>query len=448
MPASLIVEQVSVDLAVEKRIANLPWQVGGTGQFTILVSNNGPSSVAAGTQITITDSIPTGMTYTGFSGQGWNCMPQPPASGPVTVTCTYTLTSNLSANQTLPFLSLTVQPTAPGGFENCVAVEAPVSDPNPANNQKCREGEIIDGAGTEVCIVKFEDFDGDGQRDPNEQGLGGWVFQVNPSNISPAPPLTTGSNGQICFKVISPGTYTITEQVQPGWTPTTPNPQTFTVQAGQSITVLFGNKKQCVQPPSGLIEWWPLDETSGTVVNNLIPHPISGHGPDLHNGTSNPGAIGGTGPAPIAGMVGGALQFDGTDDFIEVSDGAGTLSHGNPTSNFTIDAWVKVNPGDASGVRPIVDKRFDFPDSQNPNVHTRGYAFYLYNGRLGFQIADDIAGLSQMCDAGPPFTANCTNYVSTGPNIADGQWHHVAVTVQRTGTPEIRLYVDGNVVLT
>ncbi|MCX8103871.1 MAG: LamG domain-containing protein, partial [Candidatus Bipolaricaulota bacterium] len=204
----------------------------------------------------------------------------------------------------------------------------------------------------------------------------------------------------------------------------------------------------CIQPPAGLQEWWPLDETSGTAVNNLIPHPIPGHGPDPHNGTSNPGAIGGTGPAPIAGMVGGALQFDGTDDFIEVSDGAGTLSHGNPTSNFTIDAWVKVNPGDASGVRPIVDKRFDFPDSQNPNVHTRGYAFYLFNGQLGFQIADDIAGLSQICDGGPPFTANCTNYVSTGPNIADGQWHHVAVTVQRTGTPEIRLYVDGNVVLT
>lgn len=208
----------------------------------------------------------------------------------------------------------------------------------------------------------------------------------------------------------------------------------------------------CIQPPAGLQEWWPLDETSGTAVNNLIPHPIPGHGPDLHNGTSNPGAIGGTGPTPIAGMVGGALQFDGVDDFVEVPDGAGTLSHGNPTSDFTIDAWIKVNPGDASGVRPIVDKRFDFPDSQNPNVHTRGYAFYLFNGQLGFQISDDTvpapAGLNPICDAGPPFTTNCTNYVSPGPNIADGQWHHVAVTVQRTGTPEVKLYVDGTLVLT
>lgn len=453
IPASLIVIEEQVDLAVEKRIANIPWQVGDTGQFSILVSNNGPGAVSSGTTIIVTDSIPSGMNYTGFSGQGWNCTPSPTVPGPVAVTCTYTLTSSLSANQTLPLLTLTVQPTAPGGFENCVSVEAPVSDLNLNNNQKCREGEIIPGAGTEVCILKFEDLDGDGQKDPNEQGLGGWTFNVTPSNISPAPPITTYPDGLVCFKVIDLGTYTITEQVQPGWTLTTPNPQTVTVQAGQSITVAFGNKKQCVPTPPGLIEWWALDETSGNIISNLITHPISGHGPDLHNGIPRPGAIGSAnGPVPISGMVGSALQFDGVDDFVEVLDGAGTLSHGNPTSNFTIDAWVKVNAEDASGVKPIVDKRFDFPDSQNPNIHTRGYAFYLFNGRLGFQIADDMvpapAGLSQICDAGPPFTSNCTNYVSPGPNIADGQWHHVAVTVQRTGTPEVRLYVDGNLVLT
>jgi uncharacterized repeat protein (TIGR01451 family) len=215
---------------------------------------------------------------------------------------------------------------------------------------------------------------------------------------------------------------------------------------GECIT-LVPMLPACVPPPSGLEEWWPLDETSGNVVNNLISHPIPGHGPDLHNGTPQPGPIGGTGPAPAPGMVAGALQFDGVDDFVEIQDGSGTLSHGNPTSDFTIDAWVKVDPNDKSGVRPIVDKRFDFPDSQNPNVPTRGYAFYLFNGQLGFQLADDMAGLSQICDAGPPFTANCTNYVSPA-DVADGNWHHVAVTVQRTGTPKVKLYVDGVVVLT
>lgn len=205
----------------------------------------------------------------------------------------------------------------------------------------------------------------------------------------------------------------------------------------------------CITPPSGLLEWWPLDETSGNVVNNLISHPIPGHGSDLHNGTTNPGAISSSsGPAAVPGKVAGALQFDGVDDFVEVPDGSGTLSHGNPTSDFTIDAWVKVDSQDASGVRPIVDKRFDFPDSQDPNVPTRGYALYLYNGKLGFQLADDMAGLSPICDSGPPFTANCTNYGSTSPNVADGQWHHVAVTVQRTGSPTVTLYVDGSPVLT
>jgi len=43
--------------------------------------------------------------------------------------------------------------------------------------------------------------------------------------------------------VAAPGTYTITEQVQSGWMPTTPNPQTVTVQPGQTVNLTFGNKE-------------------------------------------------------------------------------------------------------------------------------------------------------------------------------------------------------------
>jgi hypothetical protein len=179
-------------------------------------------------------------------------------------------------------------------------------------------------------------------------------------------------------------------------------------------------------------EWWPLDETSGNVVNNLISHPISGHGPDLHNGTPQPGLIGGTGPAPAPGMVAGALQFDGVDDFVEVSDPSGTLSYQAPNS-FTIDAWIKVDPGDASGIRPIVDKRVEIGGK------VAGYAFFLSNGNLAFQLADGV-GPSSACGAPGDATTSCTNYVSTA-NVADGKWHFVAAVIDRT-TNQIRLY-DG-----
>jgi uncharacterized repeat protein (TIGR01451 family) len=199
------------------------------------------------------------------------------------------------------------------------------------------------------------------------------------------------------------------------------------------VTLLTGGgQTACVQPPSGLVEWWSLDETSGNVVNNLISHPIPGHGPDLHNGTPQPGPIGGGGPVPSAGMVANALQFGGVNDFVEVPDPSGTLSHQAPNS-FTIDAWIKVDPGDASGIRPIVDKRVEIGGK------VAGYAFFLSNGQLGFQLADGV-GPSNICGAPGDATTSCTNYVSTA-NVADGKWHFVAAVIDRT-TNQIRLY-DG-----
>jgi uncharacterized repeat protein (TIGR01451 family) len=97
----------------------------------------------------------------------------------------------------------------------------------------------------EICIFKFEDLDGDGVKDPNEPLLGGWQFNVSPAPLPPATsPVTTLPGGGICFGVSAPGTYTITEQVQSGWTVTTANPQMVNVSPGQLVNVFFGNKKK------------------------------------------------------------------------------------------------------------------------------------------------------------------------------------------------------------
>jgi uncharacterized repeat protein (TIGR01451 family) len=92
----------------------------------------------------------------------------------------------------------------------------------------------------EICLFKFNDLDGDGVRDLGESGLPGWTFNINPG---PPSQVTTGAQGRICFGVSAPGTYTITEIVQSGWTPTTPNTQTVTVPPSP-VNVFFGNKKK------------------------------------------------------------------------------------------------------------------------------------------------------------------------------------------------------------
>ena len=177
-----------------------------------------------------------------------------------------------------------------------------------------------------------------------------------------------------------------------------------------------GTQPPCVQPPSGMVAWWPLDETSGTTAADIAGFP--------NNGTHV------NGPTPVSGKVAGALRFDGVNDHVRVPDHA-ELNVG--TGNFTLDAWVRTG---SSGLIVLVDKRSG-PTPQ-------GYSLFLVNGRLGFQMANGVG--SSGCAATPTPGRACVNYVAppTSPNVADGQWHHVAAVVDRANaTSGVRLYVDG-----
>jgi hypothetical protein len=186
---------------------------------------------------------------------------------------------------------LNVTPTKPGGFENCAEVTLPLPDPKPGNNKNCTGGEVQPPQEAKICIFKFNDLNGNGTQDPNEPPLSGWSFTVSPSPLPQSKDtVRTGSNGSICFGVTAPGTYTITEIVQPGWTSTTPNPQTVTVAPGQLVNVYFGNKKNeqfgtlCIQKFNDLngngvrdsgevaLSGWTIfvKDSSGAVIDTVI----------------------------------------------------------------------------------------------------------------------------------------------------------------------------------
>lgn len=96
-----------------------------------------------------------------------------------------------------------------------------------------------------------------------------------------------------------------------------------------------------------------------------------------------------------------ALNFDGSNDFIDC---------GNPTafqsSTITVEAWIKASP--ATGYRAIVVKQFAYGIYVKDNI----LITYLY------QVGD----------------------LSTGVNVADNTWHHVAITLVG-GT--LTVYLDG-----
>jgi hypothetical protein len=160
-------------------------------------------------------------------------------------------------------------------------------------------------------------------------------------------------------------------------------------------------------PPASLAAWWILDETSGTTAAD-------------HSSTGATATYAG-GPVPVSGRVKGGLGFNGTSAYLQVPH---TAPLDITTGNFSLDAWVKIAiPADTTGVRVIVEKR-----QQSP---IRGYSFFLYNGQIGLQLADGLG-------------SGYSNFTSTAKVPADGAWHLVAVTVERTDPQGGRFYLDGD----
>ncbi len=160
--------------------------------------------------------------------------------------------------------------------------------------------------------------------------------------------------------------------------------------------------EKCATPPRKMTAWFPLDETSGTTA--------------LEIAWGNNGAYNGT--TSIAGKVANARRFNGQSDYVKVPN-ASQINFGN--SDFSVDAWVRTI--DTNGVKVILDKR---------SAATIGYSFFLYQGRPGLQLAD---------------AGGYANFIPLG-SIANGQWRHLAVTVNRASATGITFYVDGAAVAT
>ncbi|MGH8401664.1 MAG: beta strand repeat-containing protein, partial [Gammaproteobacteria bacterium] len=106
----------AADLAVTSSHSG-SFNAGGTGNYTLTVHNNGPDAYVPANTITVTDTLPTGLTYASVSGSGWSCS----VVGQV-VTCT--TGANLASGASLPAITLNVNAayTAPASVNNSVSV--------------------------------------------------------------------------------------------------------------------------------------------------------------------------------------------------------------------------------------------------------------------------------------------------------------------------------------
>jgi uncharacterized repeat protein (TIGR01451 family) len=100
---------------------------GSNGAYNIVVHNNGPDATT-GTN-TVTDTLPSGLTYVSASGSGWTCSP----NGQV-VTCGNATSISNGGNSPTLALTVAVSSSAPALVTNTATVDSPGFDSDLSNN--------------------------------------------------------------------------------------------------------------------------------------------------------------------------------------------------------------------------------------------------------------------------------------------------------------------------
>ncbi|MBK9313320.1 MAG: hypothetical protein IPM55_03565 [Acidobacteria bacterium] len=167
------------------------------------------------------------------------------------------------------------------------------------------------------------------------------------------------------------------------------------------FTVSGSPPTDCIQPPSGLIAWWPGDEDANDIIGGRA-------------------GIFGFGLSILSGKVSNSFRFDGVDDYFRV-DTTGIIKG---LSEMTIDAWV----------RPL-------------GPHSNGY---LYGGTV---FHESVAGLSEktrlsfyVLNDGRVniFTRTddeTVRMVTTTATIPVNQWSFIAATY--SATSGLKIYING-----
>lgn len=135
----------------------------------------------------------------------------------------------------------------------------------------------------------------------------------------------------------------------------------------------------------------------------------------------------------IAPMSTKAIQFDGTDDIVTVTDDdAFSPTNGVTDTPFSISAWVWV--GDiATDNGPFVTKSNNLISVRNE------YIFKHANGKLQVFIYDSLLSAN----------GNAIRAQAPAASLTSATWHHVVVTYDgSTSAVGLKIYAEGSLVTT
>lgn len=160
------------------------------------------------------------------------------------------LTSDLlSVGQRLILVKVAASTAAANAPLAATSTDAPNPQPTAGDNQAPSTNRSLAATGT-VCVLLWNDADGDGVRDVGEVLLPGGQLSVNEITTSrPVRAYTTdGSSEPHCFSDLPAGQYTISALAPAGYTATTVRSVPLEVAAGSVSTLEFGAQQHTALP--------------------------------------------------------------------------------------------------------------------------------------------------------------------------------------------------------
>lgn len=154
--------------------------------------------------------------------------------------------------------------------------------------------------------------------------------------------------------------------------------------------------------------YWTMNEGTGCILKET-------NGKNI--GSLDPGCALRNAPKWVSGVEGTGLRFDGIDDMVSVAKDP-AISFG--ITDFSVSVWMKTT---AKNIEQGVASKYD--------------------GALGTGwVLSVVEGYVQSCyHFGNTLCNNGAGFFQKRTFIADGAWHHIAVTFDRNGS--MLLYIDG-----
>ncbi|MCA9193873.1 MAG: DUF11 domain-containing protein [Planctomycetales bacterium] len=200
----------SIDLAVTKTDSTDPVATGGTYSYTIVVTNNGPSTANS---VSVTDNLPDGLQITSATATS-GTVTVPTSAQDTTVSNPDDLTVAIPTLASGASVTITVNATVLTGaattITNTATVSATETDSVSTNNSDSEDTTI--GVPVAVAGRLFRSDNRDTVQDSGESGISGETITLSGTDMFGTTvnrTTTTDSLGDYSFDNVLPGTYTL-----------------------------------------------------------------------------------------------------------------------------------------------------------------------------------------------------------------------------------------------